>query len=336
MSAYDLTHLRDDALLRGLDSLAAQDRTTTANLLAHIAEVDARRLYAPAGYSSMHAYCVEKLRLSDDSTWKRLQVARQGRKYPQIFAALAGGRVHLSGLVLLAAHVNSENVDRLLTEATGRRKSEIEVMVAGLCPQAEVLRLDEGIAALPASTPAPIVANPTHEMVAQPAPGQVVRPVVQPIAPRRFNVQMTVGQEGHDLLREAQDLLGHAVPSGDVAEIFVRAMRMYVGELKKRKFAKSERPRRSQAVRRLRTISAEVRRAVSERDGYRCTYVSPDGIRCSARKRLEFDHVIPVARGGRATVGQLRLRCRTHNQYEADRTFGTTFMEEKRGRTRTA
>ena len=95
MSAYDLTHLRDDALLRGLDSLAAQDRTTTANLLAHIAEVDARRLYAPAGYSSMHAYCVQKLRLSDDSAWKRVQVARVARRFPKIYDALASGDVHL-------------------------------------------------------------------------------------------------------------------------------------------------------------------------------------------------------------------------------------------------
>ena len=92
MSTYRLTEVGDDVLLRGLASLVAQDRTTTANLLAHMAEVDARRLYAPAGYSSMHAYCVEKLGLSDDATWKRLQVARKAHVFPQIYAALAEGR----------------------------------------------------------------------------------------------------------------------------------------------------------------------------------------------------------------------------------------------------
>ena len=45
MRAYSLTHLSDPELHRGLASLVAQDRATTAVLLAHIAEFDARRLY---------------------------------------------------------------------------------------------------------------------------------------------------------------------------------------------------------------------------------------------------------------------------------------------------
>jgi hypothetical protein len=58
--------------------------------------------------------------------------------------------------------------------------------------------------------------------------------------------------------------------------------------------------------------------------------VSDAGHRCGERARLEFDHVEPVARGGQATVAGLRLRCRAHNQYEAERAFGAGFMEHKR------
>jgi len=32
---------------------------------------------------------------------------------------------------------------------------------------------------------------------------------------------------------------------------------------------------------------------------------------------LEFHHVVPYARGGQATVENITLRCRAHNQYEA-------------------
>src|SRR5689334_7699228 len=115
MHDYTLTHLADDVLLRGLAALVVQDRTTTANLLAHIAEVDFRRLYAPAGYSSMHAYCVERLGLSDDATWKRLQVARKARQLPVLYLALKEGRVHLTGLNLLAPYLTAENVDELVS-----------------------------------------------------------------------------------------------------------------------------------------------------------------------------------------------------------------------------
>ncbi|HET7224737.1 MAG TPA: hypothetical protein VFK69_03395 [Candidatus Eisenbacteria bacterium] len=52
MRAYRLDHLADAELLRNLASLVCQDRRLTASLLAHIAEVDARRLFAPAGYPS--------------------------------------------------------------------------------------------------------------------------------------------------------------------------------------------------------------------------------------------------------------------------------------------
>ena len=73
-----------------------------------------------------------------------------------------------------------------------------------------------------------------------------------------------------------------------------------------------------------------MKRTVWERDGGRCTFVGESGHRCESRTRLEFDHVEPVATGGHATVKGLRLRCRAHNQYEAERAFGRDFMNAKR------
>ena len=70
------------------------------------------------------------------------------------------------------------------------------------------------------------------------------------------------------------------------------------------------------------------------RDGRQCTFVSESGRRCSACRRLDFDHVVPVARGGHTTAGNLRLLCPAHNQLEADRVFGARFMEEKRSSSR--
>ena len=100
MHSYTLAHVRDDVLLRDLAALVAQERLTTATLLAHIAEVDLRRLYVPAGYSSMHAYCVEGLRLSEDAAYKRIQAARAARQFPSLFTALAEGRLHLTAVCL--------------------------------------------------------------------------------------------------------------------------------------------------------------------------------------------------------------------------------------------
>ena len=45
---------------------------------------------------------------------------------------------------------------------------------------------------------------------------------------------------------------------------------------------------------------------------------------------VEFDHIEAFARGGHATVDNVRLLCRAHNGYEAERTFGAEFMRHKR------
>jgi 5-methylcytosine-specific restriction endonuclease McrA len=79
-------------------------------------------------------------------------------------------------------------------------------------------------------------------------------------------------------------------------------------------------------------IPAAVKRAVWERDGGRCTYVSPGGRRCEDRRRLEFDHIEPVALGGRSTVDGLRLRCKSHNTLHAEETFGRGYMARFRRR----
>jgi 5-methylcytosine-specific restriction endonuclease McrA len=139
-----------------------------------------------------------------------------------------------------------------------------------------------------------------------------------------------VDQETHDLIRYAQALLGHAVPSGDLPEVIHRAFAALVAQLERRKFAKTERPRANRYTEDARHIPAGVKRAVWERDGGRCTFVGENGHRCESRARLEFDHVEPVANGGHATVKGLRLRCRAHNQLEAERHFGRDFMHAKR------
>src|SRR6478609_6408485 len=72
---------------------------------------------------------------------------------------------------------------------------------------------------------------------------------------------------------------------------------------------------------------AAVARAVFLRDGQRCSYVSPDGRRCSARRSLELDHVDPWAVGGESTIENFRLRCRAHNQRYARQYYGKSRVE---------
>src|SRR5689334_24403753 len=121
MRQYSLTHLSDAALLKDLGTLVAQDRATTASLLAHIAEVDARKLYLPAGYPSMHAYCVDELRLSEDAAFIRIRAARAARLVPALFDAVATGELNVTAVNLLAPHLTLGNAPELIALAARKR-----------------------------------------------------------------------------------------------------------------------------------------------------------------------------------------------------------------------
>ncbi|HUK65088.1 MAG TPA: hypothetical protein VLV15_17250 [Dongiaceae bacterium] len=153
---------------------------------------------------------------------------------------------------------------------------------------------------------------------------------MKPLAPQRFGMQVTIDAETHELLRDVQGLLGHTIPSGDLGAVLRESLRLAKLALEKRRFAQASKRRPGRRSKRMRYVTAHVRREVWKRDQGRCTFVSDSGHRCESRTRLEFDYATPLARGGEGTVDDLRLRCRAHNQYEAERAFGESFMRGKR------
>ena len=58
-------------------------------------------------------------------------------------------------------------------------------------------------------------------------------------------------------------------------------------------------------------IPSAVRREVWRRDGGKC-------VRCGSRKNLEYDHIIPVSRGGSNTARNIELLCETCNRAKSD------------------
>jgi 5-methylcytosine-specific restriction endonuclease McrA len=191
-------------------------------------------------------------------------------------------------------------------------------------------------AASPGSGPGPGSDSGSRADSDQLAPGRVgASPESSPVVPsappaERYSLKVTIDKRTHEKLRYAQALLSHAVAGGDIAQVLDRALEALILQLERQKFGATTRPRRARASIRKRHVPAHVRRAVWERDQGQCTFVGPDGNRCPAQRYLEFDHINPVARGGRATVEKMRLRCHAHNQYEADRAFGAAFMTKRR------
>jgi 5-methylcytosine-specific restriction endonuclease McrA len=324
------TALSDDALLSRLDLLAQSERTTTVELLAHLAALDARpSLYAAQGYGTLFSYCTENLRFSEDVTCNRILVARTCRRYPAIFDLLASGAMSLSSVRLIAPHLTAENHAAVLARAAGRSLKATEELVAELAPRPDVRTT---VQELPMPSLEPTLFASEGGTEAAPSPARS-RTVVKPTAPARYRVQFTIGETTHDKLRRLQGLLRREIPSGDPAAIVDLALGLLLEKVEKAKCAATAEPRPRKSIRRAtdgtqgskapsRHVPSAVKRAVWQRDAGQCAFVSAAGRRCAQTVFLEFHHVEPYAKGGPATIANIALRCRRHNQYEADLVFG--------------
>jgi hypothetical protein len=328
VNRFSLTHLSNEALRRELTTKAARENEATAELLAHIAEFDERKLYLPAAYESMLAYCTGELQLSEDAAKKRIQVARVSRGCPAVLEALESGRVHLTGLRLLAPHITPGTAEELLTAATHKTKEAIERLLAERSPRLDVPAM---------VVPTCIEGAPGHLRNVDPqalagADTPPARDRVTPLSAESFAVQFTRSREADERFRYAQVLLGHHVKSGDLAEVYDRAMKALIEKLERVRLGACSRPRKRGRPTQpgSRHIANDVKRAVWIRDQGQCTFTSESGRRCEARSDLQYDHVKEYARGGEATVDNIRLRCPGHNQHTAEQTYGAGFMRQKR------
>ncbi|MBT8491520.1 MAG: HNH endonuclease [Deltaproteobacteria bacterium] len=323
-----LKGLSDGELLGGLQVAARRRRVADVEVIRLIAEVDARKLYREQACSSMFSFCVERLGMSEGATARRIRVARCWRELPAILDYLESGRIHLAGLYMLAPHLTRKNAGSVLERAVGKTQRQIEGLVAELAPKPAVPASIRKVASKQSQPPARAVG--TVQPALQP-PARAIVPAkpanIRPLAPARFHVSFTASEALKKNLDRARELAGHGATVEGLVE---DAMALLVAELEKQKLGVRGRKAGKVANPRGRYVAKAVRREVFERDGGQCTYVDEHGRRCSERKGLHLDHVVPFARGGTSTAGNLRLRCGPHNQLAAEQCFGPLFIEARR------
>jgi len=324
--------LSDHDLLDRIAALARKEREASAELVAHLAVLDARpSLYAALGHGSLFSYCTQALRLSEDAACNRIDAARACRRFPMILERLASGALSLATVRMLRPHLTPENHEAVLAEASGRTRQDILELIARLAPRPDV---PSTVRKLPAVTvparSAPMATSPIAAAASEPVPSILTppptpRPIIEPTSPERYRVQFTVGKDTHDKLRRLQALLRREIPNGDPAAIFDRAVTLLLEKVEREKIgaAAKARPIRPGTDRsRSRHTPNESKRVAWRREGGQCGFVAANGHRCTERAFIEFHHIEAFALGGPSTPDNIGLRCRRHNQYEAERVFG--------------
>jgi hypothetical protein len=400
-----LDGLGNAQLLVELKKLVKRDRVLEAELIAHLGEVEARRLHLELGCSSMFDYCVKELRFSESVAYKRIGVARVARRFPSVTVAIARGELHLSAASLIAPHLSEETVAGWLEAACHKKSREVRQLIADRFPR-EAVRSSvrrvasvsrsaglEGMAltrgtvqessvprwagsgSLRQSDPAEAFGSSElpelSESSMPPAPRISVysalrrravtisstpnetnsnanvsgstntdtnaRASTEALGAQRFSVRFTADEKVHDQLQELRSLLRHSVPDGDVGKILARAIGVLLKQVRNGKIGECASPRFRHTPRSskenspkkkkpTRHIPVAIRREVWARDKGRCTFESKDGRSCESREAVEFHHRVAWARRSEHSVNNIALRCRAHNQYEAELDFGREHM----------
>jgi hypothetical protein len=359
--------LSDAELLANTRGLIGRSNQVFAALLAHLGEVEARGLHRTRACSSLYAYCLYELRLSEDEAVRRVAAARLVRQFPELLDAVAAGELHLTGLLMLGPHLTRENFRNVMARAKHRTKKEIAQLVRILDPLPAVPARIEALGpALPGAAPS----NPTWaDQVASFCPVRELQPGDRPSdwvasdalsaparqemkleqpqgrqettveQPLRFKVQFTATEEHIDLMERAAALLSNRGEHNGIEEIHLRALRALVETLERRRYGAPKKdssappkPPRSlkPAARPSRHIPARVRRAVFDRDGAQCSHVDATGQRCRETHHLELHHLVPFARGGNHDATNLTLRCAAHNAYAAELDFSPAHIAMRR------
>ncbi len=149
-----------------------------------------------------------------------------------------------------------------------------------------------------------------------------------------FKFQFTGSRACRDKFRQAQDLLRHRIPDGDLATIFEKALDSLIEDVKKERFATGRKARQTPTedtdASCSRHIPDAIKREVFERDHGRCTFEDERGRRCAETGALEFDHRDGFARTRLHRADRIRLLCRAHNQHAAEQMYGREFMQRAR------
>jgi 5-methylcytosine-specific restriction endonuclease McrA len=310
---------------RRLADLVRSERHLVVQFVVELAGFAKRELYRELGYTSLFYYCVRQLGLAKSSAFRRSEVARLIARFPVIADRLAEGRLSIRPLVELREVLTEENHAEVLARVEGKSQEEAQLLAVEYQPK-PVPR--DVVRAVP-MPPGPLVAFTVVPAGTRtpPPPPEVVKPLTPDL--RRLNV--TVSADFIAELEQVRAALSHKCPDGDFEQVVREAFKLVLDRDRKRK-ALTDRPRAQSETsgENDRYVPAAVKRAVWERDQGRCTWPMGDGEVCGSTHRLEFDHDLEVALGGKPTIENIRLLCKSHNLMKAEQHLGRTFMAKFR------
>jgi hypothetical protein len=298
--------------------LVRNERKLTLEIISIISLFERCGGYLKMGYSSMHQYLTRALGYSDDQAYRRLKAARLLHQVPAVAEKLKEGSLNLTQIS--EAQKSFERAQKE-TQAPVQIEKKLEIL--------------DSIANTNNFQTRALL---SEELNLKPDEGERVKPQSN----KTVRLEITLTQEQFNKLNEIKSLLSHKIPSQNTADVlnvlFEQFLKKHELTSKRTEETKTEdiqlkstQEREGkplppkvekaslpvQADKRSRYISAPIRRHLYQRASGCCEHRDQNGVRCSSRYQLEFDHIVPFALNGSNETENIRVVCSRHNSYLA-------------------
>jgi hypothetical protein len=266
-------------------SLADKYLLTQGEILTVLMELLKRNGFAILNYANIFEYCEKRLRLSRQQAYYYKSVAERSFTVPALKEAVVQEEITLSQARRIASVITEDTKQEWIKDAKELPQAELEKKVAEHNPKARV------------------------------------KERIRPVAKQESELKVVIDDQTEANIRALTDILSQKLQRPatlrEVIAFATNAAREKFDPEKKaersikRKSVSSGNPKPGR-----RPIPKSVKNQVIEKQGYRCSYTSPDGRRCEQRRWLDFHHVVPVSHGGLNTPDNLELRCHAHHSLE--------------------
>lgn len=263
-----------------IKALASEERKLTATILAHIAEVDRRKLFLDLAYPSLFEYLTREIGYSAGSAQRRIDAARLLHSLPEVAHKIEAGTLNLNQISKL------QQACREIKKITGS--------VVSVAQRRSVLtKIDS---ASPQKTD--LILAQEFGIPAQ----QKERKCQQ--ADESVRVELTFSKEEMVLIEKAKELISNK-GGATLKDSLVQMAELTISKYQ---------PKKVEFSADLKSVTPALKKVVIGRDQH-CQFVDhKSGNICGSKYFLEVDHIQPKFAGGSNQLQNLRVLCRNHNQ----------------------
>ena len=338
-----VSKINNKQLLEDFSLAVLKEREAISEVISYLSHIWERKLYAELGYSSLFNFLVEKHHYSKAAAYRRIQAAKLVQREPKVLIYLKEGKLNLTTIALIEPFATGEKLQPLIQFSLGKTKEEVEELLGEFSHKVQINK--DKIRRLPvikSSSAAELKCIELNqecftEDVSQKNPeipqkslvfSDIATTTSEPKEEiRRVKIEFVADEAVAQKIERAKQILRHKYPQGKLEDIVNEALESLLEKKDPERKIKRH-SEKNEVKRRIlagslelhsrddsRYIPKVIQREAYQRDEGKCSYVSPEGKQCRERNFLELDHIHPWSLGGTSTSENLRLLCRTHNQY---------------------